>query len=174
MRRQKRENQARVLIVDDDAHQAVREALIRRIGRQPDLRLCGEAADMSRALRLIADTKPDVAIVDISLTTGNGVELIRRLKERDDRMRILVWSMQSESLYAEPALRAGALGYITKDQTTARVVEAIRRVLTGKVWLSEALISRSPMSALADREAFRLLDAAVKIAEMAERMRPNA
>ena len=92
---------------------------------------------MSEALKLIADTEPDVAVVDISLRNGNGIDLIKRIKDRDDRVRMLVWSMHSESLYAERALRAGALGYINKDQATDRIVEAIRRVLEGKVWLSE-------------------------------------
>jgi DNA-binding NarL/FixJ family response regulator len=185
MRRKKPEKRARVLIVDD--HPAVREALALRIGRQADLKVCGEAADMSEALRLIADTKPDVAVIDISLKTGNGIDLIKRIKDRNDRIRILVWSMHSESLYAERALRAGALGYINKDQATDRIVEAIRRVLTGKVWLSEAMTERmlqrtvgtareeiapSPVVALADREleVFRLIGEGVKTADIAERL----
>jgi DNA-binding NarL/FixJ family response regulator len=181
----KTEGRARVLIVDD--HPAVREALALRIGRQPDLEACGEAADMSEALRLVADTQPDVAVVDISLKTGNGIDLIKRIKDRNDHVRILVWSMHSESLYAERALRAGALGYINKDQATDRIVEAIRRVLEGKVWLSEAMaermlqravgagrqeVTRSPLDALADREleVFRLIGEGVKTAEIAERL----
>jgi DNA-binding NarL/FixJ family response regulator len=97
---------------------------------------------MSEALRLIADTRPDVAVVDISLKTGNGIDLVKQIKDRNDHVRILVWSMDSESLYAVPALRAGALGYINKDQATDRIVEAIRRVLAGKVWLSENMTER--------------------------------
>jgi DNA-binding NarL/FixJ family response regulator len=165
----------------------VREALALRIGRQPDLKVCGEAADMSEALRLIADTEPDVAVVDISLTTGNGIDLIKQIKDHNDHIRILVWSMHSESLYAERAIRAGALGYINKDEATDRIVEAIRRVLAGKVWLSEAMterllqrtagsardeVTRSPVQALADREleVFRLIGAGVKTAEIAEQL----
>src|SRR5579871_6079740 len=131
---------ARVLIVDD--HPPVREALALRIGRQPDLEVCGEAADLGEALRLVADTEPDLAVVDISLKSGNGIDLIKRIKDRNDRVRMLVWSMHSESLYAERALRAGALGYINKDQATDKIVEAIRRVLDGKVWLSETVAER--------------------------------
>jgi DNA-binding NarL/FixJ family response regulator len=181
----KTEGRARVLIVDD--HPAVREALALRIGRQPDLEVCGEAADMSEALRLVADTQPDVAVVDISLKTGNGIDLIKRIKDRNDHIRILVWSMHSESLYAERALRAGALGYINKDQATVKIVEAVRRVLEGKVWLSEAMAERmlqravgagrqeplrSPLDALADREleVFCLIGQGVKTAEIAERL----
>jgi DNA-binding NarL/FixJ family response regulator len=185
VRRKKPENRARVLIVDD--HPAVREALALRIGRQRDLKVCGEAADMSEALRLIADTEPDVAVVDISLKTGTGIDLIKRIKDRNDHIRILVWSMHSESLYAERALHAGALGYINKDQATDRIVEAIRRVLAGKVWLSEAMtdrmlqqtvgtargeVTRSPLQPLTDREleVFRLIGAGVKTVQIAERL----
>ena len=185
MRRKKPENRARVVIVDD--HPAVRAALALRIGRQPDLKVCGEAANMSEALRLIADTEPDVAVVDISLTTGNNIDLIKRIKGGNDHIRILVWSMHSESLYAERAIRAGALGYINKDQATDRIVEAIRRVLAGKVWLSEAMtdrmlqqtvgtargeVTRSPLQPLTDREleVFRLIGAGVKTVQIAERL----
>jgi DNA-binding NarL/FixJ family response regulator len=183
--RKKAKKRARVLIVDD--HPAVREALGLRIGRQDDLQVCGEAADMNEALRLVARTEPDVAVVDISLKTANGIDLIKRIKDRNQHVRILVWSMHSESLYAERALRAGALGYINKDQATDKIVEAIRRVLAGKVWLSETMAermlqrnvgsggqeaTRSPLDALADREleVFRLIGQGVKTAEIAERL----
>lgn len=185
MARSKTKKRSRVLIVDD--HPAVREALALRIGRQSDLEVCGEAADTSEALRLIAETEPDVAVVDISLQSGNGIDLIKRIKVRNDRVRLLVWSMHSESLYAERALRAGALGYITKDQATDRIIDAIRRVLEGKVWLSATMAERllqravggeppetkrSPLETLADREleVFRLIGEGVKTAEIAERL----
>ena len=181
----KKQKRARVLIVDD--HPAVREALALRIGRQSDLEVCGEAADTSEALRLVAETRPDVAVVDISLKAGNGIDLIKRIKDRNDHVRILVWSMHSESLYAERALRAGALGYINKEQATDRIVEAIRRVLEGRVYLSEAMterllqravggareeVARSPLDVLADREleVLRLIGEGVKTAEIAERL----
>jgi DNA-binding NarL/FixJ family response regulator len=185
MPRKKPAKRARVLIVDD--HPAVREALVLRIERQADLEVCGEAADMREALRLIPDAQPDVAIVDISLRTSNGIDLIKRIKDRNDHVRILVWSMHSEALYAERALRAGALGYITKDQATDRIVDAIRRVLAGKVYLSETMtermlqrtvgvapgkVARSSVDALADREleVFRLIGEGVKTADIAERL----
>jgi DNA-binding NarL/FixJ family response regulator len=181
----KSRNRARVLIVDD--HPAVREALAARIGRQSDLEVCGEAADLSDALRLVAETQPDVAVVDISLKTGCGIDLIKRVKDRNDSVRMLVWSTHSESLYAERALKAGALGYISKDQATFKIVEAIRRVLEGKVYLSDAMVetmlqrtvgggrgevTRSPLDALADREleVIRLIGQGVKTAEIAERL----
>ena len=185
MSRNNSKKRARVLIVDD--HPAVREALAMRIGRQSDLEVCGEAADLSEALRLVADTQPDVAVVDISLKTGCGIDLIKRIKDRNDTVRMLVWSTHSESLYAERALRAGALGYINKDQATDKIVEGIRRVLEGKVYLSDAMvetmlhrtvggereeITRSPLDALANREleVFRLIGQGVKTAEIAERL----
>jgi DNA-binding NarL/FixJ family response regulator len=185
MSRSKLKKKARVLIVDD--HPAVREALALRIGRQPDLEVCGEAADMIEALRRIADARPDVAVVDLALKTGSGIDLIKRIKDRDDSVRILVWSMHSESLYAERALRAGALGYVNKDQATDTIVEAIRRVLENKVYLSEAMTERllqrtvgggreeivhSPLDVLADREleVFRLIGEGAKTAEIAERL----
>lgn len=176
---------AQVLIVDD--HPAVREALAARINRQGDLEVCGEAADIAEALCLLAETAPDVAVVDISLRSGNGIDLVKRIKDRNDQIRILVWSMHSESLYAERALRAGAMGYINKDQATDRIVEAIRRLLAGKIWVSEAVSERllqrtigtgrqgssfSPLDLLADREleVFRLIGEGVKTAEIAERL----
>jgi DNA-binding NarL/FixJ family response regulator len=186
MPKNKARKRARVLIVDD--HPAVREALALRIGRQPDLAVCGEAADIADALRLAASTRPDVAVVDLSLKTGSGIELIKRLRDHDDNLRILVWSMHSESFYAKRALRAGALGYISKDQATEKIVDAIRRVLEGKVWLSESMaeailqrtvgatrqdITRTPLDALADREleVFRLIGEGVKTKQIAERLR---
>ncbi|HLN27424.1 MAG TPA: response regulator transcription factor [Gemmataceae bacterium] len=185
MNRNRSKKRARILIVDD--HPAVREALALRIGRQSDLEVCGEAADMSDALRMVADTQPDVAIIDISLKTGSGIDLIKRIKDRNYSVRMLVWSMHSESLYAERVLRAGALGYINKDQATDKIIEAIRRVLDGKVYLSDAMAEKmlhravggsreevvhAPLDVLADREleVFRLIGQGVKTADIAERL----
>jgi len=185
MSNNRRGKKARVLIVDD--HPAVREALALRIGRQPDLEVCGEAADVAEALRLLADARPDVAVIDITLKAGDGIDLIKRIKDRDSHVRVLVWSMHGESLYAERALRAGALGYVNKDQATETIVEAVRRVRDGKVWLSEAMAermlrravgggregaARSPVDALADREleVFRLIGQGAKTAEIADRL----
>jgi DNA-binding NarL/FixJ family response regulator len=185
MSKDKASKRARILLVDD--HPTAREGLAWRIGQEADLEVCGAAADLGEALRLLAETQPDLAVVDISLKNGNGIELIKRIKDRHDRVRTLVWSMHSESLYAERALRAGAMGYINKDQATEKIVEAIRCVLDGKVWLSEALtarllqrtvgaggedLTRSPLAALTDREleVFRLIGQGVKTAEIAERL----
>jgi DNA-binding NarL/FixJ family response regulator len=185
MRQKNAKKRTRVLIVDD--HPAVREALALRIGRQSDLEVCGEASDISEALHLITSAEPDVAVVDISLKTGNGIDLIKRIRDRNAHIRILVWSMHAESLYAERALRAGALGYINKDQATDRIVDAIRRVEAGRVYLSETMaermlqravgatpekIPRSPIDVLADREleVFRLIGEGVKTGDIAKRL----
>ena len=185
MTRNSRKKRARVLIVDD--HPAVREALAMLIGRQADLEVCGEAADLGEALRLVADSQPDVAVIDISLKTGCGIDLIKRIKDHNNTLRMLVWSTHSESLYAERALRAGALGYVNKDQATEKIVDGIRRVLEGKVYLSEAMIetmlhrtvgeerkeiNRSPLDTLANREleVFRLIGEGIRTAAIAERL----
>ncbi len=185
MKRNQTKRRTRILVVDD--HPAVREALAVRIGRQSDLEICGEASDMAEALRLVGETAPDVAVVDISLKTGNGIELIKRIKERNNSVFMLVWSMHSESLYAERALRAGALGYVNKDQATDTIVEAIRRVLEGKVYLSDAMTekmlhravggehddgTRSPLASLADREleVFHLIGQGVLTGEIAKQL----
>lgn len=176
---------ARILIVDD--HPAVRESLAAWIGRHPEFEICGEAADTIGALRLIEETSPDLAVIDISLKNGNGIDLIKRIKGRTDSVRILVWSSHSESLYAERALKAGALGYVSKENAMYTMMEAIRTVLNGKVFLSEAMIekllyrnvgdsgkafARLPLDALADREleVFRQIGEGIKTVSIAENL----
>src|ERR1043166_3029499 len=100
----------RVLIVDD--HPVVREGLAAQIALQPELEVCGEAEGIPDALSLLEQARPDVAVVDISLKTGNGIDLIKRIRARDAAIRIVVWSMHAEGVYAERALRAGAMGYV--------------------------------------------------------------
>ena len=131
---------AKVLIVDD--HPAVREGLMSRISRQRDLIVCGEAATVAEALELVEITEPDVVVIDISLRDGNGIELVKRIRTRNGSIRMLVCSMHPDSLYAERALRAGALGYINKDNTTGRILDAIRSVRDGEVYLSEGVMRR--------------------------------
>ncbi len=160
----------KILIVDD--HPIVREGLSMQIATQPDMTVCGEAEDVTGALALVESTRPDVAIVDISLKNGNGIDLIRRVKSRHPDMPILVWSMYPENLYAERALRAGAQGYLHKGQATRQLLEAIRAVLAGKVYVSGELAGellrrvvggkadeRPPIDRLSDREleAFELM-----------------
>ncbi len=160
----------KILIVDD--HPVVREGLALLIASQPDLELCGEAEDVPSALDLLESARPDLAIIDISLKQGNGIDLISTIKDRHPTTRILVWSMYKENLYAERALRAGAHGYLHKGQATNQLFDAIRAVLAGKVYVSEQLandllrrvvrgnpVERSPIDLLSNREleAFELI-----------------
>lgn len=172
---------AKVLIVDD--HPAVREALAIRIAAEPDLKVCGEAEDVAGALKVAADTNPDVAVVDIGLKAGSGIDLIKRLKSHHKKLRTIVWSMYSEHLYAERALRAGALAYLTKGQATESIIAAIRQVLEGKLVLSAEMTRQfvkrgvglaepgqlhAPTDKLSDREleVFRLIGQGVKTQEI--------
>jgi DNA-binding NarL/FixJ family response regulator len=174
---------AKVLIVDD--HPVVREGLVMHLATQPDLEVCGEAEDLPGALTLLASCQPDVAIIDISLKNSNGIELIRRIKDRDDAVRILVWSMYPENLYAERALRAGAQGYLNKGQATRHVLDAIRAILQGKVYISGILadklvqraIGRKPeepsaIDSLSDREleAFQHIGEGMTTESIAKKM----
>ncbi|OYW21797.1 MAG: hypothetical protein B7Z55_05410 [Planctomycetales bacterium 12-60-4] len=113
-----------------------------RISRQPNLSVCGEAATLAEALQEFERHRPDLVIVDITLKDGNGLDLIQRLKARDQNVRILVLSMHDESVYAERALRAGAMGYINKQEAREHVIDAILRVLDGKLYLSPAAQER--------------------------------
>jgi DNA-binding NarL/FixJ family response regulator len=159
-----------ILIVDD--HPVVREGLAMQIATQPDLEVCGEAEDLPGALAVLASTPVDQAIIDISLKQGNGIDLIGRIKDRYPAVRILVWSMYPENLYAERALRAGAHGYLHKGRATSHLLEAIRAILAGRLYVSEELASRllhrvvggktperSPIDLLSNREleAFELI-----------------
>jgi len=175
---------ARILIVDD--HPAVREGLAMRINGHRDLEVCGEAPDVAEAMQLVATTNPDAAIVDIALKTGNGIDLIKRFKARYPSVRILVWSMYSESLYAERALRAGASGYINKEHATDQIITAIRTVLDGKLYLTESMSTqligrmmhgnlkeaKEPIATLSDREleVFRLIGEGFDTHQVAEKM----
>ena len=175
---------SRILIVDD--HPAVREGLAMRIEGQPDLEVCGQAADAPEALRALPASRPDIAVVDISLKNGNGLDLIKRLKTHAHPVRILVWSMHGENLYAERALRAGAEGYITKEEATEQIIEAIRQVRDGKVYLSDRMKEqmlkravtnaanpiRSPVEDLSDREleVFQMIGAGQDTHTIAKRM----
>jgi len=121
---------ARVAIVDD--HPLVREGLAMRISNQPDLAVVGDAATVEEGLELAKREQPDLMVVDISLKQGHGLDLIKRVKAILPKIKILVLSCHQDSLYAERSLRAGALGYLNKQESNERVIEAIRMVLAGK------------------------------------------
>jgi DNA-binding NarL/FixJ family response regulator len=130
----------RILIVDD--HPLVRAGLAQLIGDCPDLEVCAEAADMAEALKQIDSTNPDLAIIDLSLAGGSGLDLIEHIKSRNGNILMLVASMHDEMLYAERVLAAGARGYINKQEAQESIIRAIRQVLSGKVYLSEAMTER--------------------------------
>jgi DNA-binding NarL/FixJ family response regulator len=130
----------RVLIVDD--HPIVRHGLGELIARQPDLEVSGEAADVSEALRQVETNRPDVAVIDISLDGENGIELIERIKALYPEVKVLVSSMHDEKTFAGRALRAGALGYINKRESIRKVVDAVRQVLRGEIYLSPQMASQ--------------------------------
>jgi len=161
----------RVFIVDD--HPLVREGLTNLINSQSDLIVCGEAKDSSEAIDGIAKERPDVAIIDISLTNESGLELIKNLVKQFPQVAVVVLSMHDETLYAERALRAGARGYVMKHETSKSVLASIRRVIAGDIYVSERIVNRmalrltsarrragsSPVERLSDRELeiFQLL-----------------
>jgi DNA-binding NarL/FixJ family response regulator len=172
----------RVFVVDD--HPLVRESLATLIGRQADLCVCGHAEKSGEAFQAISRLKPDVIVVDLSLQGESGLELIKQLQNLPEPPRILVLSMHDEMLYGERALRAGALGYVMKRATTGKVIEGIRQVLQGRLFISETLAARmaqrfvgkggkageSPLARLSDREieVFQLLGQGVETRTIAE------
>lgn len=174
----------RILLVDD--HPVVRDGLADAINRTGDLTVCGVADDRHEALRQAEATHPDLAVVDLLLKNSNGLELIKDLHTRWPRLPILVVSMQDEQVYAERALRAGARGYITKQQATRNIVAAIRRVLGGEIYLSEKLaatvlarmvakpeaVCDSITESLTDRElqVFELTGTGMSTRDIAERL----
>jgi DNA-binding NarL/FixJ family response regulator len=175
---------ARILLVDD--HALMRRGLADLIGDQPDLEVCGEAADTVEGMTRVASLRPDLVIVDLSLKTGHGLDLIRQLRVRDENCKILVLSMHDEKLFAERALRAGAMGYVNKEEAPAKVIDAIRQVLSGKVSLSstmtERLLQRAtgsgegnvrlPSECLSDREltVFQMIGQGLATREIAARL----
>jgi DNA-binding NarL/FixJ family response regulator len=131
---------SRVFVVDD--HPLVRDGLSTLINQESDLEVCGTAEDAISALPAIATSRPHIALIDISLKNTSGLELIKDLKIQQPSVALIVVSMHDEMLYAERALRAGARGYIMKQETTRKVLAAIRRVLEGGVYLSDNVVTR--------------------------------
>jgi DNA-binding NarL/FixJ family response regulator len=158
------DGKTRILLVDD--HAVVRFGIAQLINRQPDMMVCGEEEDASRALGAIETLKPSLVIADISLKDSSGLELMRNIKAQYAGMPVLVVSGHDESVYAEIAFRAGALGYLMKEEALDKVIIAIRRVLSGAIYVSDTLaakmlqqqirgqtnINESPVKSLSDRE----------------------
>lgn len=155
----------RIYIVDD--HPLVRQGLSQVINSEVDMETCGEAEDASEAMKGVGPANPDVIIVDISLRGNNGLELIKNLKAIHENIPILVFSMHDESIYAQRALRAGAKAYVMKKESPTKVVEAIRRIIKGEIYVSPSVADQllhqivngpnnatfsSPIDRLTDRE----------------------
>jgi len=163
----------RIFIVDD--HPIVREGLSLMMNREPDLTVCGEAEEASTALQAIVGLRPDFLVVDISLNGPDGLDLLKSIRARFPSLPVLILSMHDEMIYAERALRAGANGYIMKQEATEKVLVAVRQILDHKVYVSDRIANRmlqqyisgsaaeknSPIADLSDREleVFRLIGA---------------
>ena len=176
----------RVFLVDD--HPLVREWLTNLLKQQPDLEVCGEAENAAQALLGIAETKPSLAIIDISLNAASGLELVKDLCIQHPSVASLVLSMHEEELYAERAMRAGARGYVRKRETSKNILAAIRRVLEGGIYISQKLsnamaqkflkgqeavgVAQSRVGQLSDREleVFQLLGKGRSTSEIADEL----
>ncbi|HBF35620.1 TPA: DNA-binding response regulator [Candidatus Sumerlaeota bacterium] len=175
----------RVFVVDD--HAVVREGLTILINNQTDLEVCGEASNAPDAVRGLEDAHADIVLVDISLKGTNGLELIRNIRTLYNKLPALVLSAHEDTRYAERAFRAGAMGYVMKDQQSEVLVDAIRRVLAGKIFLRAELMPEvlaavagkkdiddgSPFKSLSDREleVFQLLGQGIQTRSIAETLR---
>ena len=174
----------RVLVVDD--HPIVRPGLALLINREPDLMVCGEAEDARTAMQSITAAKPDILVVDISLNGPDGLDLLKYIRTRYPDLPVLILSMHDESMYAERALRAGAQGYIMKQEATEKVLVALRRILGHEIYVSERVSNRilqryigspsdggpSSIADLTDREleVFRLIGAGHSTRQIAEEL----
>jgi DNA-binding NarL/FixJ family response regulator len=156
------------------------------IQREGDLTVCGEAEDAPGAMARLRDVEPDLVLADITLQQGDGLELVKQIRASYPKIRVLVVSMHDENLYAERAIRAGALGFVSKNEPADAIVEAIRTVLRGRVHVSEHLADRllqrmtttaptpeeTPLDTLSDREieVLNLLGEGLSTREVAERL----
>ena len=174
----------RIFVVDD--HAMFRDGLRRLVDMEPDLMVCGDAPDAAGAMQQIYQSRPDLIIVDLSLEGTSGIDLIKNIKRDFEDTPVLVVSMHAESLYGDRAFRAGAMGYVMKSEPATTVIDAIRKVLSGDVHISEKMatlvVSKfvqgesnqppSPLETLSDREleVFRMLGQGKGTREIAEEM----
>lgn len=155
---------SRVLLVDD--HPLTRHGMKALISQQPNLEIVGEADSAPRALELVEKLKPNLAIVDITLRSTNGIELTKGMRAQSPDLQVLIVSMHDENLYAERALRAGAMGYLMKHEASEKIITAIQRIQQGEIYLSDRIKEKmlhrfvnhktdelvSPIDTLSDRE----------------------
>lgn len=174
----------RLLIVDD--HPLVRERIAELIEQEPDLTVCAQADSATEAIKAALKHSPDMAIVDITLKDSYGIELIKQLRDLNPKLPILVLSMHEESMYGERALRAGAKGYLAKHEASKKIIDAIRRILRGEIYVSEELnrtllqkvaggksnTSDSVIDVLTDREleVFQMLGQGLVVRDIGERL----
>ena len=130
----------RVLLVDD--HPAIREAVADTLEGTMDMEVCGEASSADGAFRMVEKLEPDVAVIDVSLDDAHGLDLVQNIRSQYSDVKMIVFSMYDENVYAERAIRAGASGYLMKSEPTKRIIEAIRSVKRGEVYLSRKMASR--------------------------------
>jgi DNA-binding NarL/FixJ family response regulator len=173
-----------VLVVDD--HPLMRQGLALLINQQQDMQVCGEAEEAQAAMHAIAQLRPDIMILDISLSGPDGLELLKIIRASDPDLPVLILSMHDEAIYAERALRARANGYIMKQEATEKVLVAVRRILNGEIYLSERMSNKmlqqyiggtpsmiqSRIASLSDREleVFRLIGEGRATREIAEEL----
>lgn len=179
---------ARILIVDD--HVIVRQGIAQLVNREPDLDVCEEAGDADSALNVLRDTQVDLAIVDISLPGTSGIELVKMVRDSHPNMPVLVMSMHDEALYSDRAFRAGAKGYVMKQEATEKLLAAIRKILNGGVYVSDrmqtVMVQRflnsgvdetvSFIDNLTDREfeILRMIGQGLTVAEIADKLGRSA
>jgi len=179
-----KDTRTRILLVDD--HAVVRFGIAQLINRQSDMVVCGEEENAANALSAISKLRPDLVIADISLKDSSGLELMRNIKAQYSKLPVLVVSAHDESIYAEIAFRAGALGYLMKQEALDKILTALRRVLSGNIYVSDALaakmlqqqirgkvdIQESPVKSLSDREleVFQLIGQWKKTSEIAQEL----
>lgn len=174
----------RIFLVDD--HPIVRQGLVQLIDKEADLIVVGEGEDVYESLQAIRSSLPDLCLVDVSLRGGDGLELVKEIKAFNPDLPVLMLSMHDEKLYAERALRAGARGYIMKQTPPQTLIDAIRQVLAGQVYVSSGMSATllhrmvgsksasavSPMERLTDRELeiFRMIGGGMRVREIAEKL----
>jgi len=183
---QARKHRTRVMLVED--HPLSRLALAELVDRETDLEVCAEASGAAEALQQMGETRPAVVVLDLSLSEGSGLDLIKQIHAHDPEARMLVVSMHDETLFAERALQAGAMGYVRKQEAIDQVVEAVRKVQRGQIHLSGVMAERvlqralrgeeetarpaSPVARLSDRElqVYQLIGEGLSTRQIAERL----
>lgn len=179
-----KKNQTKILLIDD--HPLLRNGIAQLIAQQKDLIVCGEVDDSLKALDAIEQNNPDIVVLDITLKKMSGIEVLKHIKVRFPKVKVLILSMHDETLYAPRALRAGASGYIMKQEAAENVITALRKILSGEVYISERMATQmlsrmvggratpisSPVDLLSDREleVFTLLGKGDGTRDIAEKL----